>query len=83
MKFVRIVYAGNDINGHCKYRIYIYKSLSWKPQEYNYASVDEMKALDLGRINRNGHFITTIQYKNEILDRLTKVYKDDFVYIFE
>lgn len=83
MMFVRIVDGGNTINGVKKRRVYIYKPTSWKPEQYNWLSVDEMKKLDFGRVYKEQHFILTQWYKQEILDRLTEVFGDNFVYIFE
>jgi len=83
MLFARIVYAGVNRNGNLRNKVYIYKPVEWQPQQYNYLSVDDMKKLDFGRIYKEQHYILTQWEKQEILDRITKVFGNNYTYIFE
>ena len=84
MLFFRIVRSGCNINGHYKFRVYGYKPTSWKPEQYNYISVDDMKNLGMGRVYKDNHYILTIWDKVDILKQLEKTFgKDNFVYIYE
>ena len=42
-----------------------------------------MKKLDFGRIYKEQHYILTQWEKQEILDRITKVFGNNYTYIFE
>lgn len=84
MLFFRIVGAGWNRNGIYRYKVYGYKPLSWKKEQYDYISVENMRALDFGTVYANNHYIMTQWEKSHILERLEKTFgKDNFVYIFE
>ncbi len=83
MLFVRIVNAGVNRNGNSQRKVYIYEPVQWQPQQYNYVSIDDMKSLDFGRVYKEQHYIMTQWEKQEILDRITKVFGDNYTYIFE
>jgi hypothetical protein len=83
MLFVRIVEAGININGINRRKVYIYKPTDYKPEQFNYASVDDMKKLDFGRVYKEHHYIMTMWEKWEILERLTAVFGNEYNYIFE
>ena len=80
--FARIVYSGQDRNGNTIHKVYIYKPLSYKPEEYNYLSRDDMKKLNFGRVYADKHYIRTQWRKDEIIERLKTVYPN-INYIFE
>jgi hypothetical protein len=80
--FARIVYAGQDRNGNTIQRVYIYESLDYKPEEYNYLSRDDMKILNFGKVYADKHYIRTQWRKDEIIERLKTVYPN-INYIFE
>lgn len=84
MLFIRIIEKGVDRNGNIKYRIVGYKPTEYAPRQYNYWSVQTMKDLDFGRINRASHSITTTMYKPQILEVLNnKIGAGKYCYIFE
>ena len=83
MLFVRIKRAGVNTNGLMRQKVYIYKPTEYKPERYNYLSVDDMKALDFGRVYKEQHYILTQWEKWEILEKLTAVYGNEYSYIFE
>ena len=83
MLFVRIVEAGYNTNGNHRFKVYLYEHIAYKPEQYNYLSVDKMKQLDIGRVYKEQHYILTLLEKWEILERLTQVYGNEYRYIFE
>jgi hypothetical protein len=83
MLFVRIVEAGVNRNGNSRRKVYIYEPVQWKPKQYDYISIDDMKKLDFGRVYKEQHYILTQWEKQEILDRITKVFGGNYTYIFE
>ena len=81
--FARIVYAGQDRNGNTIQKVYIYESLDYKPEEYNYISTELAKTLNFGRIYIEGHYIRTQWRKDEIIKFLKSVWHKNISYIFE
>lgn len=81
--FFRIIDAGHTINGVHKFKIVGYKKVDWSENQYDYLNVEQFREIGFGRISRASHSVSTQWYKQEIIDKLDEVYKDEYSYIFE
>ena len=84
MLFIRIIEKGCNVNGLVKFKLVGYKPTDYKPEQFDYWSYQTMKNLGFGRINQEGHSITTTLYKFQIIETLDeKIGKGNYNYIFE
>lgn len=80
--FVRIKDNKYDINGNHLYRVFVYHNFE-ENNQYYMVGKETLKRINIGRINTDNSF-TTQWNKQEILNHLNKVFKNDNVfYVFE